>query len=120
MTREITVDEVVRAARDLDRGEFTETDVAAKLGVRRRKLKEGFGTARRLGRLERVRTDGSGTRHFRLADRRATPAAASRIQPSERTAARPVGAPESSTARLARESCYLDIAVHRLSSPPGE
>lgn len=64
----ITADQVVGAARELAKPEFTRADLAAKLGVEKPALKEGFREARHAGRLGKVRIDGEGTGHFRLTD----------------------------------------------------
>lgn len=118
MNQEITADQVIQAARTLDRGEFTRAEVAAKLGVRRREVDEGFRNARRGGRLRRVRTDAHGTRHFRLADRQADPAAARHLDDRGRPESRSPSSPEGRAARFAREWSYLDDAVSHLFSRP--
>lgn len=64
----ITADQVVGAARELDKPEFTRDDLAEKLGVEKPDLKEGFKEARQAGRLDKVRNDQEGTGHFRLTE----------------------------------------------------
>ena len=68
MPQSITADQVVAAAKDTGQAEFTRDDLAEKLGVEKRELKQGFREARRSGRLEKVRDDDQGKRHFRLTD----------------------------------------------------
>jgi hypothetical protein len=68
MPKSITPDQVVGAAKDIGQAEFTRDDLAQRLGVEKRELKEGFREARRSGRLEKVRDDEQGTGHFRLTD----------------------------------------------------
>jgi hypothetical protein len=66
MPQSLTADQVVGAAKDIGQAEFTRDDLAKKLGVEKRELKEGFRAARQSGRLEKVRDDEQGTGHFRL------------------------------------------------------
>lgn len=67
MTDTITVEQVVQAARDLDKDEFTRADVAIKLEVERPAIKDAFKAARKEGYLKKVRVDDDGKRHFRMA-----------------------------------------------------
>ena len=67
MADNLTQDEVVEAARALERPEFTRDDVAQQLGLERRQIREGFKAARQAGRLEKVRQDDEGNRYFRVA-----------------------------------------------------
>ena len=70
MPKQITADQVVAAAEDLDKAEFTRGDIAQKLGVDKpKKFRPGFRQARQAGRLDKVRDDEEGTGHFRLTDR---------------------------------------------------
>ena len=69
MPQDITEDQVVATARDLDQDEFTRGDLAEKLGVEKPELSKPFRQARRAGRLNKVRDDDEGTGHFRLTDR---------------------------------------------------
>jgi len=70
MPKQITSDQVVAAAEDLDKAEFTRGDIAQKLGVDKpKKFRPGFRQARQAGRLDKVRDDEEGTGHFRLTDR---------------------------------------------------
>jgi DNA-binding transcriptional regulator LsrR (DeoR family) len=66
MPQDITEDQVVATARDLDQEEFTRADLAEKLGVEKTELSKPFRQARRAGRLDKVRDDDEGTGHFRL------------------------------------------------------
>jgi len=66
MPQDITEDQVVATARDLDQEEFTRSDLAEKLGVEKAELSKPFRQARRAGRLDKVRDDDEGTGHFRL------------------------------------------------------
>jgi DNA-binding transcriptional regulator LsrR (DeoR family) len=66
MPQDITEDQVVATARDLDQEEFTRSDLAEKLGVEKAELSKPFRQARRAGRLDKVRDDDEGTGHFKL------------------------------------------------------
>jgi len=66
MAQDITEDQVVATARDLDQEEFTRSDLAEKLGVEKAELSKPFRQARRAGRLDKVRDDDEGTGHFKL------------------------------------------------------
>jgi transcription initiation factor IIE alpha subunit len=68
MAQEITPEQVVEAARALDKEEFTRGDLAAKLGVEKTDIRPAFRTARQAGRLEKVRDDEENTGIFRLTD----------------------------------------------------
>ena len=68
MSPTITSEQVVSAARDLNRAEFTRADLATELNVKRSDLKEGFKAARKTGSLEKIRDDGQGAGVFRLTD----------------------------------------------------
>jgi len=67
MGKESSQADVVQAARDLGKSEFTRDDIATKLGVKRVGIKEGFKSAKNAGELEKVRRDEDGTSYFRLA-----------------------------------------------------
>ena len=66
MESTVTEEQLVTAAKQLDQDEFTRADLAAKLGVEKPDLKQAFISARKAGRLEKVRVDEDNTRHFRL------------------------------------------------------
>ena len=66
MSEQITADDVVGAARALDKEEFSRGDVAEKLGVEKQEIKKGFRAARHAGQLEKVRDDEENTGYFRL------------------------------------------------------
>jgi len=66
MSQTITADQVVSAAQDLGQAEFTRADLAEKLNVERKELKEGFKAARQSGDLEKIRNDEDGTGLFKL------------------------------------------------------
>ena len=67
MADTITEDQVVQAAKDLGKEEFTRLELAEKLGVDREELKPAFKSARENGRLERTDDeDDDGKPHFRL------------------------------------------------------
>jgi hypothetical protein len=68
MAETITQDQVVGAARELGKEEFTRADVAAKLGVEKPDLKKGFRAAIQAGQLEKTRDDEENTGHFRLTE----------------------------------------------------
>jgi hypothetical protein len=62
----VTEDQLVEAAQQLDKDEFTRADVAERLGVEKPDLKQAFVRARKAGRLEKVRDDEENTGHFKL------------------------------------------------------
>jgi predicted transcriptional regulator len=66
MASSISTDQVLEAAQGLDKPEFTRNDVAGKLGVKPKDIKDGFKDARQSGRLEKVREDDEGKGQFRL------------------------------------------------------
>jgi hypothetical protein len=66
MTKTVTAEDVVRAARELGKDEFSRDDLGEKLGVERPELKPGFKAARVAGQIEKVRKDADGTGRFRL------------------------------------------------------
>ena len=68
MPKQVTSDQVIATAHDLEQAEFTRGDLAEKLGVEQPELRKGFRQARRAGRLDKVRDDDEGTGHFRLTD----------------------------------------------------
>lgn len=68
MAKEITSDQVVAAAKELDKPEFTRSDLAEKLGVKTTALKNAFKDARKSERLEKVRDDENGKGVFHLTD----------------------------------------------------
>ena len=57
MSQTITSEQVVSAARDLNRTEFTRADLATELNVQRSDLKEGFKAARPATYLRCVSAD---------------------------------------------------------------
>jgi hypothetical protein len=68
MAKTFTADDVVAAARDLAKPEFTRDDIAGKLGVKKPEFKEAFKAARQEGRLEKVRDDAENAGVFRVAE----------------------------------------------------
>jgi hypothetical protein len=68
MASTISTDQVLEAAQGLGQQEFTRNDVAGKLGVKPKDIKDGFKDARQSGRLEKVREDDDGRGQFRLTD----------------------------------------------------
>jgi hypothetical protein len=66
MPETITPDQVVEAAKELGKDEFTRDDLCQKLGVEQPDLRLGFRRARRAGHLDKVRDDEEGKGHFRL------------------------------------------------------
>lgn len=66
MPTTVTEDQLLAAAKQLNQEDFTRADLAAKLGVEKPDLKEAFISARKAGRLEKIRVDDDNTRHFRL------------------------------------------------------
>jgi DNA-binding transcriptional regulator LsrR (DeoR family) len=69
MANTITGDQVVEAAKELSQDEFTRADLADKLGVEKPELKQAFKSARKSGRVKKVRDDEQNTGHFRLTDK---------------------------------------------------
>jgi hypothetical protein len=65
MAKEATQEQVLEAARSLDRDEFTREDVADELGIEVSAMQPSWKAAKQAGRLEKVREEG-GKRHFRL------------------------------------------------------
>jgi predicted transcriptional regulator len=68
MAQEHTEDQVVDAAKELDKAEFTREDVARQLGVEKSDIKKSFQHAKKAGRLVKTHDDESNTGHFKLAD----------------------------------------------------
>jgi predicted transcriptional regulator len=68
MDDNVTEEDVMRAARELDRPEFSRADIAERLGVRRQDMKESFKAARKAGRVKKSRRDDEGTNYFTLGD----------------------------------------------------
>jgi transcription initiation factor IIE alpha subunit len=68
MAETITPEQVLEAARSLDKEEFTRGDLAEQLGVEKPEIRKGFREARQSGRLEKVRDDEENTGWFRLTD----------------------------------------------------
>ncbi len=66
MADTITEEQVVQAAKDLGKDEFTRLEIAEQLGVDREELRDAFKAAREVGRLERVDESDEGKPHFRL------------------------------------------------------
>jgi hypothetical protein len=66
---EITADRIVATAEELGETEFTRPQLAAKLGVSKRDLKEAFNAAKQSGRLQRVGQNAEGQGVFRLTNR---------------------------------------------------
>ena len=63
---EITTDQLLEAARSLEKDEFSRDDLADKLSVKKSELKDSVKQARQDGRLEKVREDESGAGVFTL------------------------------------------------------
>jgi DNA-binding transcriptional regulator LsrR (DeoR family) len=68
MAQNLTPDDLVRAARELDQEEFTRDDVADHLGIKPRKIREAFKAARQSGKVTKVSEDETGTNVFRVVD----------------------------------------------------
>ena len=66
MPQDITADQVIQAAQNLGKAEFTRGDLAAELGVEKQDIRPAFRKARHAGRLEKVRDDEENTAYFRL------------------------------------------------------
>jgi len=68
MAQKHTADQVVDAAKELDKDEFTREDVAGELGVEKSDIKRGFQEAKKAGRLTKTRDDEENTGHFKVTD----------------------------------------------------
>ena len=66
MSKEITEEQLLGAAKELDQEEFTRADIAKHLDVDRSDFKAAFKAARQEGRLEKLGNDGRGSGRFRL------------------------------------------------------
>ena len=66
MSSTVTSDQVIKAARDLEKSEFTRADIAEKLSVDRGGMKSAFKDARRAGTVEKIGEDAKGNGQFRL------------------------------------------------------
>lgn len=64
---EATEEQVLKAARSLDRDEFTRDDVAEKLGLEISDMQPAWKAVKESGKFEKVSNE-SGKRLFRLAD----------------------------------------------------
>jgi DNA-binding MarR family transcriptional regulator len=62
----ITPEQLIDAAKDLGKEEFTRGDIADRLGVEKPDLKQAFAQARKAGQIEKTRDDENNTGHFRL------------------------------------------------------
>jgi hypothetical protein len=62
----VSAEQVIAAARELGKEEFTRGDLATKLGVEKTEIRAGFRRARQDGALEKVRDDEENTGWFRL------------------------------------------------------
>ena len=67
MAQSPTENQVVDAAQELGKTEFTREDVARQLGLEKSEIKQGFQHAKKAGRLEKTRDDAENTGHFKLA-----------------------------------------------------
>ena len=65
-TEEVTAEQLVEAAKQLDQEEFTRGDAAAQLGVQKPELKRAFAQARKAGLIEKTRDDEENTGYFRV------------------------------------------------------
>lgn len=68
MAESPSVDEVVQAARELDREEFTRREVAAQLGREPVQIREGFKAARVAGRIKKIGENAEGRNVFSVAE----------------------------------------------------
>jgi DNA-binding Lrp family transcriptional regulator len=66
MEDEITADRIVAAAEELG-PEFTRPDLAAKLGVSNKEMRDAFKAAKESGRIKRIGKDADDRGVFRLA-----------------------------------------------------
>ena len=68
MAQSPTADQVVEAAKELGKEEFTRGDIAGQIGVEKPDIKSGFQQAKKAGRIEKTRDDDENTGHFKLTD----------------------------------------------------
>jgi len=68
MAQAATQEQVLEAARSLDREEFTREDVAEKLGLEISEMRPSWKAAKEADQLQRVRSEG-GKRLFRLTEK---------------------------------------------------
>lgn len=68
MAKTVTPEQVLTAARELNKPEFTRDDLAAELGVGKPKFKQAFKAAREQGRVEKVRDGEDRKGRFRVTD----------------------------------------------------
>ena len=68
MAKTVTPEQVLKAARELNKSEFTRDDLAAELGVGKPKFKQAFKAARQEGRVEKVRDGDDHKGRFRVTD----------------------------------------------------
>ena len=54
MSQTITQDQVLEAAKALDKSEFTRADVVSQLDAQPSEIKDGFRAARRAGQVEKI------------------------------------------------------------------
>ncbi len=68
MAQSTTPEQVVDAARELGKDEFTRGDIAGQIGVEKSEIKGAFNKAKRNGLIEKTRDDAENTGHFKLSD----------------------------------------------------
>ena len=66
MAEEITSEQVVAAAQELGKEEFSRPELAAHMGIDKSDMRRAFRGARQAGRLEKTRDDEENTGYFRL------------------------------------------------------
>ena len=64
----ITTEQLIQAANDLDKPQFSRADIAQKLGTDRTELRDAFKDARRRGVVEKTGEDAEGKGQFRLTE----------------------------------------------------
>ena len=68
MAQSPSADQVVAAAKELGKDEFTRADIAEKLGVEKSDAKSGINQAKKAGRIQKTRDDDENTGHFKLSE----------------------------------------------------
>ena len=66
MAQEFSPEQVVAAAKELDKEEFTRADIAGQLGVEKADVKQAFNKARKNDLIEKTRDDAENTGHFKV------------------------------------------------------
>ena len=72
MPKRVTPEQVLEAAESLDNAEFSRDELAERLGIEKRDVRQSLRVACKSGQLEKVRDDEDGIAMFRLTGREAS------------------------------------------------